>query len=894
MTELKHASTPFRDVLINELDDFLKVQKKRFPKKEILQMDMHCHDYNSDVPDELLGRILNVPETWVSSETVINTLRQNGCNALTITNHNNARSCFKLQDQGMDILTGCEFSVTVPDFNTGIHVLTYGFTPSQEVKLNKLRKDVYKFQSYTREHNIPTIWAHPLYHYSPHGVPGMEFFEKMLLVFERFEVINGQRDTWQNMLVKVWLESVSDEMINDYSRKYNLDPEDFCINPYEKSMSGGSDSHMGIFSGLSGTYLHVPHLEEKRIDHLDSELALEAIREGRMAPYGSHNDSEKLTVAFLDYVCQIALYRKDPGLLRILLHKGTSTDKMLALVISNAFAELKKHKVTMRFIELFHKSLTGIPPKSYKKLFIKKAYKPVFEEAIMMANTKRKKPGEVIDVYRDGIISISQKLNKLLWKRFNKKIEKLNKDGKFDELTLIDLVEKFELPSEFRAYVDQASSLRKKHKSSGNGRFEAPNVSDFLDGLSFPLLSSSMILAANFTSAKVLYNARPLLEEFSSSVGKLKHPRRMLWLTDTFDDNNGVSHVLQSMHKEIKERRLPIDILVCSNRIKPDDHLIVLEARTEFTLPFYKHQPFRIPDFLDIHRVFKEGEYDRVICSTEGPMGAAALFLKHAYSVPAFFYIHTDWMVFAKKVLNIEQHYLSRIRRVLRAYYNAFDGVFVLNSDQRKWLSSKEMGLKKSKVHLTAHWTEDKFKPSKPARKELFGLEPETPVLLFAGRVSKEKGTDELADIYSGIKTQIPEIKLVVAGTGPDEKSLKKAIPNAVFLGWVDHNKLPQIYSSADLLILPSRFDTFSLVVLEALSCGLPVVAYKTKGPKDIIKHDQSGFLAVNKEDMINLSLSFFQDNEQEKFKEEALKRSQTYSSKKIIKRLTRDVGLYS
>jgi glycosyltransferase involved in cell wall biosynthesis len=204
------------------------------------------------------------------------------------------------------------------------------------------------------------------------------------------------------------------------------------------------------------------------------------------------------------------------------------------------------------------------------------------------------------------------------------------------------------------------------------------------------------------------------------------------------------------------------------------------------------------------------------------------------------------------------------------------------------------MGLKKSSVFLTAHWTENKFKPSQPAKKALFGLDPETPVLLFAGRVSKEKGTDELAEIYAGIKAQIPKLKLVVAGTGPDEAFLKEAIPDAIFLGWVAHDKLPQIYSSADLLILPSRFDTFSLVVLEALSCGLPVIAYKTKGPKDIIKHEESGFLAVNKEDMISMSLSYFQGNEKGKFKDEALKRSQTYSSKKIIKRLIRDVGLYS
>ena len=891
MDKIKGRVLSFREQLLDELNNFLISQKIRYPEQEVLQMDMHCHDYNSDVPDELLGRILNVPETWVPTKTVLDTLKQNGCDAFTITNHNNARSCFDLRDKGMDILVGSEFTVTIPDFNSQIHVLTYGFSPSQEVKLNKLRKNVYKFQEYTREQDLPTIWAHPLYYYSPGGFPGMEFFEKMLLVFERFEVINGQRDTWQNMLVKNWLENVTPEQIDDYAKKYSLDPNNFCINPYQKVMSGGSDSHMGIFTGLCGTYLHVPGLEEKRGKYADHELALDAIRAGRMAPYGTHNDSEKMTVAFLDYVCQIALYRKDPGLLRILLHKGSSQDKMLALIISNAFAELKQHKVTMRFIDLFHKSLTGIPPRSYKKMFVKKAYRPVFEEAYTMAKTKKENPGQVIEVYRDSIYSISNKLNAILWKRLNKKITKLNEEGKIDRLKLVDLIEQLELPSELRLYLDQDAA---KKGNKQNGKIKSPDISGFLDGLSFPFLSSLLILAANFTSAKVLYNARPLLSKFSMKLGKLEHPKKVLWLTDTYEDSNGVSMVLQSIHQEIKAKDLPIDILTCSNTIEPDDHLIVMKEMTGFTLPFYKSQPIRMPDFLAIHQLFKDGEYDRIICSTEGPMGAIALFLKHAYSVPAYFYIHTDWMVFAKKVLNVDRHNLSRVRRILRAYYQSFDGLFVLNSDQRKWLASPEMGIDKSTIFQTAHWVEEKFNPKVSRKEEIFGVPDEQPVILFAGRVSKEKGTDELPAFYDEVKRKVPTVRLAFAGTGPDEENLKEAIPDGIFLGWVDHDKLPEIYSSADLLVLPSRFDTFSLVVLEAQSCGLPVLAYKTKGPKDILKTEKSGMLANNKKEMVTMAVEFLNGTEQELMREEAIKRATTYKSDKIIKRLLKNVGLAS
>ena len=137
--------------LAYDLKDFLKTEKEKYPENELLRIDLHCHDYNSNVPDELMGRILNVPETWLPTENLIKTLRKNNSDVITITNHNNARSCFELQDKGVDVLVGTEFSCYVPDFNVGIHVLTFGFTREQESILNKLRKNIYQFLQYTNE-----------------------------------------------------------------------------------------------------------------------------------------------------------------------------------------------------------------------------------------------------------------------------------------------------------------------------------------------------------------------------------------------------------------------------------------------------------------------------------------------------------------------------------------------------------------------------------------------------------------------------------------------------------------------------------------------------------------------------------------------------------------------
>ena len=155
----------FFERLNREMSVFNYEQSLRFPKEETVTIDLHCHDRNSSEPDEVIGRILNIPETWLPPEELIKTLKEHKCDTFTVTNHNNARSCYELQDKGHDILTGAEFSCTVPDYDAKIHVLAYGFTPAQEEKLLKLRHDTYRFQRFALENDIPTIWAHPLYHY---------------------------------------------------------------------------------------------------------------------------------------------------------------------------------------------------------------------------------------------------------------------------------------------------------------------------------------------------------------------------------------------------------------------------------------------------------------------------------------------------------------------------------------------------------------------------------------------------------------------------------------------------------------------------------------------------------------------------------------------------------
>jgi glycosyltransferase involved in cell wall biosynthesis len=123
------------------------------------------------------------------------------------------------------------------------------------------------------------------------------------------------------------------------------------------------------------------------------------------------------------------------------------------------------------------------------------------------------------------------------------------------------------------------------------------------------------------------------------------------------------------------------------------------------------------------------------------------------------------------------------------------------------------------------------FAPSRPMPFDL-----PRPIFLTVGRVAVEK------NIEAFLSLDLPGTKVVV-GDGPMRAELMQRFPDAVFLGERHRDELAAIYSAADVFVFPSRTDTFGLVLLEALSCGVPVAAYPVPGPLDVIGNAPVGVL---------------------------------------------------
>ena len=87
---MENAKTVRRPAIEKEFISFIREQERKFSPEDTLKIDLHCHDFNSDTPDVQMARLMNLPETWLKTGDLVSSLRANGCDAITITNHNNA------------------------------------------------------------------------------------------------------------------------------------------------------------------------------------------------------------------------------------------------------------------------------------------------------------------------------------------------------------------------------------------------------------------------------------------------------------------------------------------------------------------------------------------------------------------------------------------------------------------------------------------------------------------------------------------------------------------------------------------------------------------------------------------------------------------------------------
>ena len=255
--------------------------------------------------------------------------------------------------------------------------------------------------------------------------------------------------------------------------------------------------------------------------------------------------------------------------------------------------------------------------------------------------------------------------------------------------------------------------------------------------------------------------------------------------------------------------------------ITPDDF-------TTIPCPTYPSIPLALFPGRKVNRMLDRLQPDAIHVATEGPIGTAArrYCVKHNISFTTSY--HTQFPEYIKARVPIP---LKWSYAYIKRFHNKAAHTFVPTKHMKQHLEKygfNNVVLWSRGVDATI------FKP-----KEKNFLQLERPIFVHMGRIAVEK------NIEAFLSLDLPGSKLIV-GDGPHLEKLKQEFPDVHYTGYKFGEELASYIAASDVFVFPSLTDTFGIVLLEAMSCGLPVAAYPVTGPIDVVENGVSGVLSDN------------------------------------------------
>jgi glycosyltransferase involved in cell wall biosynthesis/predicted metal-dependent phosphoesterase TrpH len=312
-------------------------------------------------------------------------------------------------------------------------------------------------------------------------------------------------------------------------------------------------------------------------------------------------------------------------------------------------------------------------------------------------------------------------------------------------------------------------------------------------------------------------------------------PLRVALVADAVGGMHGVTHTLD----EIRERGVPgFEVEVVGTDANVDRRL---SAVAEVDIPFYAGLKVGVPSLPAIVETLAEGRYDLVHLCSPGPAGIAAAVTARVMDLPVLGSYHTELAAYAGlRAADPKLEFIARA--AIAAFYGQCRVVLSPSPASDEVL--RGMGIDSERI---GRWDRGvdvaRFSPAKRDPKGLGGRDGILTVL-YAGRLTREKGADLLADAFLAARERDPRLHLCLAGGGPEEDALRARLgEDATFLGWMEGDTLARAYASADIFLFASRTDTFGQVLLEAQASGLPVVAVAEGGPCSIVEDGITGLL---------------------------------------------------
>lgn len=301
--------------------------------------------------------------------------------------------------------------------------------------------------------------------------------------------------------------------------------------------------------------------------------------------------------------------------------------------------------------------------------------------------------------------------------------------------------------------------------------------------------------------------------------------KKILIVTDAWSPQvNGVVTTLKTVIGHLRAQGHEIEV------ISPDMFKTV-------PLPIYPEIRLALFPKRKMARLIDAFSPDSVHIATEGPLGwaARAIFLKRGWRFTTSY--HTKFPEYANESIGAP---LRMGYAVVKKFHGKSAAMMVATKSLEDDLAARGFT---NAVTWTRGVDTDLFNNNrKPA------LKLAKPVMVYVGRVSVEK------NIEAFLELDLPGSKLVV-GDGPQLNKLRAKYPQVIFTGAKFGEELAAHYRSGDIFVFPSKTDTFGLVMLEAMACGLPVAAYPVTGPLDVLAGSAAGKMSPDLSEAVEAAL---------------------------------------
>ncbi|TLQ19472.1 glycosyltransferase family 4 protein [Lactobacillus helveticus] len=266
------------------------------------------------------------------------------------------------------------------------------------------------------------------------------------------------------------------------------------------------------------------------------------------------------------------------------------------------------------------------------------------------------------------------------------------------------------------------------------------------------------------------------------------------------------------------------------------------------SIPFVSFTDRRIAfrGLFEATKVAKEVNLDIVHTQTEFALGTIGKYVAHQLDIPAIHTYHTMYEDYLHYILNGHLLRPYHVKQFVKSYLKNMDGCIAPSGRVEELLRRYGVQIPIRVIPTGVDIQSMNRDADRDVRKDL-GIDKDAPVILTLSRIAAEKKINHILNVLPEIIDEIPNVKFVIAGDGPDIKVLQEQVERltledyVIFAGNVDHGDVGNYYRMADIFVSASDTETQGLTYVEALAAGTPCVVYDTDYTENIFDKDIFG-----------------------------------------------------